>query len=724
MAVSLIEKTKSFYFQRELARLSALMKHLEGVSTWEEKIAILNALPELQNLSYCPLWIQNHIESLSVERKYLVKLIFAIRQGERIFSLPQEENSYLFASLIDQLFEINHFYQDRGGLLGYQCLVLSLLSTQDVSHSASCLYPPPLVDLSQNTPEVKKAMIDGIRAQSSLAEIYPIGGTADRLKLIDQNHRHHLPAACLVFLGKYLLERVIHDLQAREYLYYKLFDKHITTPIVLMTSEVNKNDDYIKDIFEKHQWFGRPRDHFRFCMQPAIPTFNRDGNWCLKKPLQLLLRPGGHGVIWKLAKEKGVFDWLEEVGASHALVRQINNPMAGVDGSLLAFLGIGYRDNRAFGFAACPRVVHAQEGVNVLKMMVKEGQKRLALTNVEYCQFKQFGLEDEPEKEICSTFPSNTNILFANLKQVSLAVDKLPYPGLLVNFRKNLCFDPKEGEKEESVARLESTMQNIADVLDIPYKEGQDMTSLASKLSTYVTFQERRKTISTTKRRGATHSSLLETPAGCCYDVMVNAHELLTAYCHMKVPPLIDEHTFLDCGPSFLLNYHPALGPLYSIIGQKIQGGKIAKGSELELQIADLECVNLDLDGSLIIQGNAILGETDHQGLLHYSHCTAQCSLKNVRIVNQGVDWTHPFVWKHGIKREESLKIILHKHSRFEASGVVFKGGREIVVPAGRHLVARQQGTKVIIESFPLSDQVPFWKYCIEEDHSISLHRG
>ena len=55
---------------------------------------------------------------------------------------------------------------------------------------------------------------------------------------------------------------------------------------------------------------------------------------------------------------------------------------------------------------------------------------------------------------------------------------------------------------------------------------------------------------------------------------MQNAQELLDRYCGIKLASVDNESAFLRKGPSFLMSYHPALGPFYSIIKQKIQGGR------------------------------------------------------------------------------------------------------------------------------------------------------
>ena len=47
-------------------------------------------------------------------------------------------------------------------------------------------------------------------------------------------------------------------------------------------------------------------------------------------------------------------------------MRQISNPLAGTDTTLLALAGKGYSGGQAFGFMSCERCVGASEGMNVL----------------------------------------------------------------------------------------------------------------------------------------------------------------------------------------------------------------------------------------------------------------------------------------------------------------------------------------------------------------------
>jgi len=695
-------------FLKKLQNLREILKAKEGL---DEKHLLLDGY-----LTYEAEFFDDPY--LLEKERYLVKSVFAIRQGERIFDLSRPFSAH--KEILKNLDSIETFYSDFGGIIGYQCLVLTLLLSKEEADEKIAFYPPqgkPLID--ENDPEVKKAILVGIRHQDKMAEFYPVGGAADRLALKDGATGKGLPAACLIFQGKHLLEGMVHDLQAREYLYFKLFSTIITTPIALMTSEVNRNHFFIRDICEKNNWFNRKEASFRFFKQPSVPVFTKKGEWCLQKPMKLLLRPGGHGVIWKLAQETGIFDWLQREGKSKVLVRQINNPMAAVDYGLSAFLGVGHQENKAFGFASCERRVDAHEGMNVLKVTERGSQKEVVLTNVEYCDFEKYAIEDKPKAENShySLFPSNTNILFADLEALKKALLSHPFPGLLLNFREGNHYVSDKGLQKEELARLETTMQNIADAFQVRFD-----AKLPTELPTYVTFNERRKTISTTKRKEARGGKLLETPEGCFYDFMQNAEELLGNYCKMKCIPIENESSFLKQGPAFLMSYHPALGPFYSIIQQKIRGGEIVTGSEMQLEIADLYMHDLFLDGSLLIFAEAIMGHLDDEGHLVYSNQTGQCNLKNVRVENEGIDWNadnHLF-WKHEIKRQASLTIHLKGHSRFDADGVTFKGNQVIEVPDKVHMIAFKEGEHVRFETKKIDAPASFWSYTIE-DNSVKL---
>lgn len=122
-----------------------------------------------------------------------------------------------------------------------------------------------------------------------------------------------------------------------------------------------------------------------------------------------------------------------DAGRTAAMIRQISNPMASTDFTLLALAGIGHRGSRAFGFVSCNRLVGASEGMNVLREeridaglypedenMDPNRNGALAttyacgITNVEYTEFQKLGILDQAVEEGSneSAFPANTNILY------------------------------------------------------------------------------------------------------------------------------------------------------------------------------------------------------------------------------------------------------------------------------------------------------------------------
>ncbi len=42
---------------------------------------------------------------------------------------------------------------------------------------------------------------------------------------------------------------------------------------------------------------------------------------------------------------------------------------------------------------------------------------------------------------------------------------------------------------------------------------------------------------------------------------------------------------YLEKGPGFIFLFHPALGPMWDIIAQKIRGGALMHGSEVVLEV-------------------------------------------------------------------------------------------------------------------------------------------
>jgi hypothetical protein len=683
----------------DLDTIKELRKELILAVGDEARSVILDRHPKVKTE-----WNHPFFYELSIEFAVVLKQLLAIEQWA---PLPFQHRGEL-ETLLAPLVPVDRFYLEIGWIVGYQCEILERIApkpTQEgpILRSRAVYHPPVFDDISEDSEETREAIRWGLEALPFMAELYALGGAADRLHLLDPKTNTELPAAKLPFMGRTLLEGLIRDLQAREWLYFRLFGTQIITPVAMMTSWEKNNHQHVMKICEEMHWFGRPRDAFRFFVQPLVPTVDEEGRWHGLGTLQWLLKPGGHGAIWKLAKDEGIFAWLAALQKTKALVRQINNPMAGIDGGLFAFTGIGWKRDHWFGFASCPRLVKASEGMNVI---VETPDGKMVLTNIEYCDFTKFGIEDCPLQEgaAYSKFSSNTNILFIDLAALLKAVEANPLPGLLIHFKKGV-FPVASGEKKEfSVARLESTMQNIADV----FKEPKPVEGALRTQKTFVTHNHRHKTISVAKKAYQSALAMQETPELCFYDRMRSARELLVE-CGFQMPPSFSPEEESTKGPSTHFVYHPALGPLYSIIRQKLRRGSLAPGAEFHAEIAELDVEELHLKGSLQVQAERVLGSREPE--LLYSDRVGRCRLKNVRVENRGVDWSQsaPF-WKMELVRFETLRIELKGYSEFDAEGVVFQGAHHFVVEEGMRMVVREKEGRWVSWLEPI-EETPLWRY-------------
>ncbi len=719
--------------EQSLKRLRPLIEMLKNAKNDTERLKLLNQTQEVTEFLDKRPNLKKHILTCSEFEQYILKSIFVLDQGDLVFQ-GSDQDSTLESGLkilLDKLKPVEKFYDILGGIIGYHATVLQLILEKAVEDQdeatrtdRECFLKPPGHDLSKDPFFVRKAIKNSLEKMSELAEIYPVGGAGDRLNLHDEQTGESLPAAELLYDGRTLLEGLVRDLQAREYLYYKLFGTQITVPIVMMTSEEKNNDKHILAICEKNNWFERDRNFYEFFKQPLVPVLTEQGDWAVQEPMKLILKPGGHGVLWKLAWDSGVVERLLKNGRKKALIRQINNPIAGIDYGLLAFCGVGFLSGQMFGFSSCLRLLNTAEGVNVLNERKFNGDYEYSITNIEYPDFEKKQIKDCPEKpeSSFSLFPANTNILFINLHAIKDLVKKCPVPGMLINMKTKVLCLSRDGKKQEVLAgRLESLMQNLADVMTKHFPRKQERLT-PEMLPTFLTYNDRHKTISVTKKQFTIGQPIVETPEGCYYDQLRNHYELFTNCCHMKFPKMVSEEEYVHKGPSFITSFHPALGPLFSIIAQKIQGGSLDFGSEMALEIAEIELRNIEVAGSLLIYAENIMGHKDEQGIIRYSEKHGRCVLKNVKIINRGInrEQTKQY-WKRQISRHEALKIRLKGESEFIAEDITLEGDMNIEVPEGCRMTARKQGRKITFDIERLSQPKRQWKYFFNAENQICL---
>ncbi|PAN19043.1 hypothetical protein PAHAL_3G245500 [Panicum hallii] len=650
------------------------------------------------------------------------------------------EEMQVLGRLLKFLGDIEEFYDCIGGIIGYQIMALELLSSsKDRKHRPSKdkfvgFHVPSGLNLLEDTEYASQAALWGIEGLPELGEIYPIGGAGDRLGLVNSDTGESLPAALLPYCGRSLLEGLIRDLQAREFLHFKIFGGQCVTPVAIMTSSVKNNHEHIIAIFEKLDWFGRGCDNFRLFEQPLVPVVSaEDGKWLISKSLFPVGKPGGHGAIWKLAYDRGIFQWLQQRGRKGATVRQVSNVVAATDLTMMALAGIGLRCNKKLGFASCERRPGATEGVNVLiEKQNLEGVWSYGITCIEYTEFEKYGI---PEPTVTGSsqvsYPANTNILYVDLQaveEVGSRKNASCLPGMVLNLKKAVSYVDHLGfECSAAGGRLECTMQNIADnfVNMYNYRCGK---GIESELDTFVVYNERKRVTSSAKRKLKSEDrSLHQTPEGSLLDIMRNAHDLLSR-CSIDVPMIKDNSEYLHSGPPFLIFLHPALGPFWDIIRQKFLGGSVSKGSELQIEVAEFLWKDVELDGSLIILADNIMGSTkknkNGEQILHYGARCGRCRLQSVKIVNEGINWSSPnnVYWKHDVERSESVKIILHGNAEFEAKDVVLKGNHVFEVPDGQRMCIVQDRAGFVVKLEPISQELMdsgtwHWKYTVDGAH-------
>ncbi|KFK34847.1 hypothetical protein AALP_AA5G200800 [Arabis alpina] len=671
-------------------------------------------------------------------------------KGRREMStvLGKEEIAH-FRKFLTFLEEIEQFYDCIGGIIGYQVMVLELLHQSTKRHNATRshvveeslgvqyleMHTPSVLDLTESKEYASQAALWGIEGLPDLGEIYPLGGAADRLGLVDSETGECLPAAMLAHCGRTMLEGLIRDLQAREFLYFKLYGKQCVTPVAIMTSAAKNNHEHVSSLCKRLNWFGRGESNFQLFEQPLVPAVSaEDGQWIVSKPFVPVSKPGGHGVIWKLAYDKGVFKWFYDHGRKGATVRQVSNVVAATDVTLLALAGIGLRHKKKLGFASCKRNAGATEGINVLMEKKNlDGKWEYGISCIEYTEFEKFGISNKSSysNSLQADFPANTNILYVDLHSAELigsSSNVKSLPNMVLNTKKRIEYTDQYGDYHSVMGgRLECTMQNIADNFSNKFPS-RCQGSLEDELDTYIVYNERRRVTSSAKKKKPHASAALhQTPDGALLDILRNAYDLLTE-CDIKLPMIESNDKYVDSPPPYLILLHPALGPLWEVSRQKFKGGSISSCSELQLEIAEFSWNNVQVDGSLIISAeNAMGSATLHKNgepILQYGLRCGRCKLHNVKVVNRGIDWNSKsnVYWRNDVNRLETCKIILHGDAEFEASNVTIQGNQVFEVPDGHRLKITRGNSGLCINLEAMKEEIMetgswYWNYQLNGSH-------
>ncbi len=212
---------------------------------------------------------------------------------------------------------------------------------------------------------------------------------------------------------------------------------------------------------------------------------------------------------------------------------------------------------------------------------------------------------------------------------------------------------------------------------------------------------------------------MLLTPEGCFYELMQNYLDLFWE-CGIETSGRQEESDYLLNGPDFVALFHPALGGLYSIIRQKIRKGRIALGSEWILEIAEVEIVNLDLAGSLLVQADSVTGDKG----IYDTMRAGKCTLIDVKIINAGVKHlgVHD-VWRRKVERLEAVSIVLHGNGEFFAENVVLSGNWNFEVHDGERLVVSMENGRITSRTEKIDTPTWRWNYSFDASDRIVLKK-
>eukprot|EP00892_Ulva_mutabilis_P001452 jgi/Ulvmu1/11307/UM074_0022.1 len=787
-AASLQTLTVDEEYQIEIACLQAQADELTAVRDRIRGLDDASQVSVLRGLSSVSSTLEDHrdldafiSQNLAPDRQ--VALLATVAAGQaHVLTLKPEGGDWKaeLTRLADVLAKVHRFYDALGGIVGYQLKCMQLIcdakaqeyadscssgteaQTDDDTEVVDYLKPQgPNFQGASGRLEAQRAAGEGLRALPSLAEIYPLGGAGDRLGLVCDDTGEPLPSAMLPYCGRPMIAGLLRDLTAREYLHFRLFGSQHTTPVAIMTSDAKGNHRRVSEVLAAARHFGRPARSFRLFCQPLVPVLEAaTGLWVLPAAMRPSLKPGGHGAIWKLMHDNGIFDWLAREGRTAALIRQISNPMAATDCTMLALAGTGHAGGRTFGFASCNRAVGASEGMNVLmrRRSRRDGggwEYEYGVTNVEYTEFQRLGIADVATEEggAESCFPANTNILYVGLAAAAGAIQHgiasgeggPSLPGMIFNLSKQVTYTPAaapgEPPREPRVVhagRMECTMQNLADALTQRFPAPLEPAATAG-LGTFVVFNERRYVTSSAKRaRQPGSAKVAQTPEGSFLDLMRNAADLL-ALCGVRTPPMCSTEEYLDrgCTPPFVWVWNPALGPLWSVVAQKVSGGYLAAGAEVDLEIAELCWRDVHVDGSLLVHAEQPLGAPDADGAVRFSAThVGRARLEGVTIRNRGLDacagaeggnggGPPPCHWKRDVPRLEACQITLKGRSEFVARDVTIAGDAAFEVPDGQRCEVYADASAACGYSVRMSTlaSLPSWRWdChMESDNQVTV---
>lgn len=201
----------------------------------------------------------------------------------------------------------------------------------------------------------KEKGLDAIK-NLKVAPILMAGGQGTRLE-------HPGPKGTFEFDGKSLFAFQAEQIIA----YNQAFD--INIPWTIMTSDINHEETLA--YFEKHNYFGMPKENVTFFKQPNIVAISESGELLLNKDQEILTTPNGNGGIFEALNTTGVNDTLHAKGVEYLYINNIDNVLVKVLDPILCGLAVESRAD------VTTKTIAARDNESVGRVIEVEGVKQV-----------------------------------------------------------------------------------------------------------------------------------------------------------------------------------------------------------------------------------------------------------------------------------------------------------------------------------------------------------
>jgi UDP-N-acetylglucosamine/UDP-N-acetylgalactosamine diphosphorylase len=209
------------------------------------------------------------------------------------------------------------------------------------------------------------------------------------------------------------------------YLFQKLIDNvnevrkeadGASIPFYIMTSE--KNDAETRSFFEKHDYFGYPKEDIQFFIQKMAPAVDYDGRLYMEEKGRIATSPNGNGGWFTSMEEAGLIEDVDRRGLDWINIFSVDNPLQRMADPV--FIGATIASHMDCG-AKVVRKAYPEEKMGV--MCLEDGHPGV----IEYYELSEEMANERDEKgNLLYGFGVILNYLFYLPRLKNIAEETLP----------------------------------------------------------------------------------------------------------------------------------------------------------------------------------------------------------------------------------------------------------------------------------------------------------